>query len=360
MNFFGRKQKTGALNMTSARKKKTKPTKNKRVYKKPPDVKLFYRMPMILTIGILCILVGSFIAFKNNSEYRQKILASSMPKGTTLPIRAGTSGNGKLTLGNSKLSADGKTLAVEIQYNEEAHSYLSSFGENYKLVLIDTEKHPMKEAKLSYGMFSTDGSGVLTIKKEDGFENAAFMVFLIDKGIIMSNDELGTPRTMTNNEIEKSLAKQLEEMENADLQKNARTTDKKDTLPPTYMIRLNAFNAQKTYRNWQNDSELVEDLFVDDTLKKIRKNQEELKQKVKTGQQTLDEMNKRLEKNENDTTAQKNKEMLENTIKTLEGEQKEAESNYKKISQSNIKNDILEPKQESMKRFTVTDLNIVK
>lgn len=85
----------------------------------------------------------------------------------------------------------------------------------------------MKEAKLSYGMFSTDGSGVLTIKKEDGFENAAFMVFLIDKGIIMSNDELGTPRTMTNNEIEKSLAKQLEEMENADLQKNARTTDKK-------------------------------------------------------------------------------------------------------------------------------------
>lgn len=358
MSLFGKKPKVGE-NKENKRKKKVRAKKNKRTFKNPPDAKLFYRMPLILMLGIVCIIVGSIIVWGNDLKYNHKVMSSSMPKGTQLPIRQGTGGRGSLTLGNSLLSADGETLAVEIQYNDEAHSSLSSFGDNYNLYLIETKDSPMKDVKLSYGMFGTDGSGVLTINKKGGFEDRAFMVFLIDKGVIVSSDALETRRTMTNDEIEKSLAKQLEELEENHPDDEVVTT-KSEVLPPTYMIRLNAFNTKKSYRSWQSDSEIVEDLFVDGNLKKVKKNQEEIEEKIKAGEQSLDEMNKRLEKNENDSTAQTNKQELERTLETLNQELEKAKENYDKISKSNIKKDVLAPKQEEFKTYTVVDINRVK
>lgn len=357
MNLFGKKQKDGEL-ATSKKKKKVRSKKNKRVFKNPPDAKLFYRMPIILLVGIFCIMGGILIVWHNNSEYTHKVMSSSMPKGTELPVRSGTGGTGKLTLGNSMLSADGKTLAVEIQYNEEAHNSLSSFGDNYNLNLIDTRDNPMKNAKLSYGMFGTDGSGVLTIHQKDGFADKAFMILLIDKGVIVSSDSLGTRRTMTDDEIKKSLAKQLEEIDTQSDNETEKTTD--NVLPPSYMIRLNAFNAKKSYRNWDSDSEVVEDLFVDSNLKKIKENQEEIEKKLEAGEQSLEEMKKRLEKNENDSTAQRNKQELEINIEALNEELKIAKKNYDNISKSQIQSDVLEPKQESFERYTVIDINKVK
>lgn len=339
--------------------KPPKRKKNKRVFKNPPDAKLFYRMPIILVIGVTFILTGLSIMFRNDVSYKQKVLSSSMPKGTELPIRSGTQGGGKLKLGNTLLSADGKTLAVEIQYDAEAHNALSSFGDNYNLYLVDTKKNAMTRVSMSYGMFGTDGSGVLEIKNNDGFSNRAFMVMLVDKGIIVSSDSLTANRTMSDSEIEKSLAKQLEEVETSNSEK-ATTTSDGTTLPPSYMIRLNAFNAKKSYRNWQDDSDLVEDLFVENNLKKIKKNQEEIKEKIKAGNQSLDEMNKRLEKNQNDSLAQSNKQTLERSIKTLEESLESATKNYSKISKSNIDSDVLKPKQKKFKRYEVIDLNRVK
>src|SRR5699024_11283687 len=98
----------------------------------------------------------------NSSEHKKKILASSMAKSEELFLRNGES-EGTLTLGNTLLSDDGKTLAAEVRYDEEAHKKLSSFGQNYNLFLIDTEDNVMDDAEVTYGMFDTDGSGVLTI-----------------------------------------------------------------------------------------------------------------------------------------------------------------------------------------------------
>ena len=354
MKLFGKKTEIGGVT-----NKPRKAKKNKRVFKNPPDAKLFYRMPKILMVGVLCIVAGLVIMFSNDRSYTQKVLSSSMPKGTVLPTRSKTQGGGNLRLGNTLLSADGKTLAVEVQYDEDAHNALSSFGDNYRLYLIDTKKNVMKNVTMSYGMFGTDGSGVLEIKNSDGFADRAFMVMVIDKGVIVSSDSLTANRTMTDSEIDKSLAKQLEDIEASNNEK-ATTTSEVATLPPSYMIRLNGFNAKKSYRNWQDDSDLVEDLFVNNNLKKIKKNQEEIEDKIKAGKKSLDEMNKRLGKNQNDTIAQSNKQTLESTLQTLEDSLDIATKNYSKISKSNIDSDVLKPKQKKFKRYEVDDLNLVK
>lgn len=59
-------------------------------------------------------------------------------------------------------------------------------------------------------------------------------------------------------------------------------------------------------------------------------------------------MNKRLEKNQNDSLAQSNKQTLERSIKTLEESLESATKNYSKISKSNIDSDVLKPKQKSL------------
>lgn len=362
MSIFGKKLKDGAQDTAKHPKKKKdkkKAKQNKRVFKNPPDAKLFYRMPLLLAIGLVCIMMGLIIMWRNDASYNQKIMSSSLPKGSELPVRDGTASDGVLKLGSSLLSADGKTLAVEIQYDDDAHNSLSSFGDNYNLYLIDTENYRMKGSKVSYGMFGTDGSGVLKIHREQGFEDKAFMIFLIDKGVIVSSDKLNTSRTMTDDEIDKSLAKQLEDVESEDSSDDQESTAK-EALPPTYMIRLNGHSTKKAYRNWANDSQVVEDLFVDHNLKKIKKNKQSLEKKYKSGQRSLDEMNERLEKNENDSAAQSNKQELEQTLKSLQADIKTANANYKRISNSNIKSNVLAPKQTSFKRYTVKDINAVK
>lgn len=367
MKIFGKKPKDGENNQpnkskklkkkTSVKKKK-KPTKNRRAYKRPQDVRLFYIMPVFLVLGISCIVGGVFIVANNTSEYERQILASSMQKGQQLPLRNGTS-DGKLTIGNKLLSKDGKTLAVEIKYDEPAHRQLSSFGENYNLYLIDTRGYPMKNAQVSYGMFGTDGSGVLTVHNEDGFENKAFMVFLLDKGILVDSSDLGTPRMYTDTEISKSLARQLAEIDSGSDRQNDYMPNE-ERMPPTYIIRLNGTDAQQGYRNWTDDRELVEDLFVDGNLEKIRKQIDESNEKIEQAKVTLDEMDKRLEKNPDDNTALQSKNTIERTIEQLEEEVASAEKNFDNISNSTIDRNILSPKQEEFERYTVIDLNRVK
>ncbi|MCT0449335.1 hypothetical protein [Lactococcus lactis] len=352
MRLFTKKLKSKNKNT-----KKKKKRRKGRTFKNPSDVKLFYRMPLLLAIGIVCVLIGIGISWNNSKNYKTELLASSMPKGTDLPIRKGTSGEGHLKLGNSLLSSDGKTLAVEISYDDTAHNSLSSFGTNYKLDLIDTKSNLMTNAKVSYGMFGTDGSGVLQIHSESGFKDKAFMIFLIDKGVIVTNDKLQLSHTMTDSEIDQSLAKQLEAVENSD---GTQESSSEITLPPTYMIRLNAHNTQKAPRNWSNDSELVSDLFVKKNLTKIDKNVQDIKAKIKSANKSLSEMTKRLEKNDKDSTAQSNKQTLESTLNQLEESLDSAQKNYDKLSKTTIGDNILNPKQTDFKKFTVTDINNVE
>lgn len=353
MKLFGKKQANGGKEDV-----KKKPQKIKRKYKKPSDVKWFYFMPVLLVIGLVFVVSGGFIVHHNSAEYTKKILASSMAKGEELFLRNGKS-DGTLTLGNTLLSADGKTLAVEVRYDEEAHKQLSSFGENYNLFLVDTEKNVMDDAELSYGMFGTDGSGVLTIHREKGFENKAFMVFILDKGVLVTTEDLQTDRTMSDSEINKSLSAQLAEIDEKNNDNDENTMDD-EKLPPTYIIRLNAQSAEKSYRNWKNDKQLVEDLFVDGNLKKIESKKEDIEKQIKAGEQTLGEMDKRLEENPDDEIALSAKQDIENSIDKLEDELERAEDNFNKITETKIDNDVLSPKQKEFERFTVIDINRVK
>lgn len=352
MKLFGKKQVSG-----DKKEVKKKPQKIKRKYKKPSDVKWFYFMPVLLVIGLVFVAAGGFMVHHNSSEYTKKILASSMAKGEELFLRNGES-EGTLTLGNTLLSADGKTLAAEVRYDEEAHKQLSSFGQNYNLFLIDTEDNVMDDAELSYGMFGTDGSGVLTIHREKGFENKAFMVFILDKGVLVTTEDLQTDRTMSDSEISKSLSAQLAEIEEKHSDDESMMDDER--LPPTYIVRLNAQSAKKSYRNWKNDKQLVEDLFVDGNLKKIESKKEDIESRISAGEQTLGEMNERLEQNPEDEIALSTKQDIENSIENLEKELKKAEDNFDKISETKIDNDVLAPKQAEFEKYTVIDINRVK
>lgn len=354
MNLFGKKPAAGEKG--SKDKPKKKPQKIKRKYKTPSDVKLFYIMPGLLIIGLACIAAGVFIVHKNSVAYNEQILASSMAKGENLYVRSGNA-EGNLTLGNTLLSADGKTLAVEIRYDDASRRQLSAFGDNYNLYLVDTEENKMEDAELSYGMFGTDGSGVLTVHREEGFQNKAFMVFILDKGVLVTSEDLQTGRTMSDAEISQSLARQLAQIEESN---SATSETKNERMPPTYVVRLNASSSDKSYRNWKNDRELVEDLFVDRNMKSIQKNKEDLEEKIEAGEQTLDEMEKRLEKNPDDNTALSSKQDIENQLKRLNDELDKAEANYTKIMETTIETGVLEPKQTEFDRFTVIDLNRVR
>lgn len=356
MNLFGKKLADGEKRSEAKKKKKQRPQKIKRKYKKPSDVKLFYIMPGLLLIGLVCIFAGVIIVHKNSVNYNEKVLASSMAKGENLFVRTGKA-EGNLTLGNTLLSADEKTLAVEIRYDDASRKQLSAFGDNYNLYLIDTEENIMEGADLSYGMFGTDGSGVLTIHREEGFQNKAFMVFILDKGVLVTSEELQTGRTMSDAEISQSLARQLAQIEESN---NATSETDNERMPPTYVLRLNAHSSEKSYRNWENDREVVEDLFVDRNLQRIQDNKEKIETKIKSGEQTLEEMDLRLEKNPDDNTALSSKQEIENQLKTLDKELKKAEENYKKITETTIETDVLAPKQTEFEKYTVIDLNRVR
>lgn len=353
MKLFGKKQESGGKS-----EGKKKPQRIKRKYKNPSDVKWFYFMPILLVVGLVFVITGGFMVQHNSAEYTKKILASSMAKGEELFLRNGKS-EGTLTLGNTLLSADEKTLAVEVRYDEAAHRQLSSFGQNYNLYLVDTEDNVMDDAELSYGMFGTDGSGVLTIHREKGFENKAFMVFILDKGVLVTTEDLQTNRTMSDAEISKSLSAQLAEIEKSSDDEGESKMDN-ERLPPTYVVRLNAKSAEKSYRNWSNDRQLVEDLFVDGNLKKIEKKKEGIEDQISAGGQTLEEMQKRLEKNPADEIALSSKRDIENSIDSLKDELKKAEDNFNQISETKIENDVLEPKQIDFEKYTVIDINRVK
>ena len=123
MKLFGKRRKNGEKKPKDKIKKK----KRKKLYKTPSDVKLFYQMPVILVVSVILLLTGFIWIEHNHRVYTQQVMASSMKYNEGLPLWGGKS-KGALTLGHTRLSKDGKSLAVEIKYDDTAHQQLSSFG----------------------------------------------------------------------------------------------------------------------------------------------------------------------------------------------------------------------------------------
>lgn len=357
---------------TTRKKKKRKPQAIRYKYKVPSDVRWFYVLPSLFIVGVFLILGSVWMFYQNRIGYQNEVLASSMQKGEALPIRenTGDDSSGTLTLGNTILSKNGKDLAVEIRYDEEAHSQLSSFGDNYKLFLIDTDENPMdttktgemgkgKETKITYGKFDTDGSGVLQIHREKGFEDKAFVVFLLDKGVLVTSEELQTDAAMSDRELDRSVAAQLAAAEDQEEDEEAED-DEENTLPPTYILRINAQNSKHSYRNWTNDREVIEDLFIDENVEKIEKEKKEINAKKKKGQRTLDEMDQRLEQNPQDQAAESSKRNMESTISRLDAQLETADQRLESIESENIEKDVLSPKVDTVTRFRQNDLSRIE
>lgn len=342
MKLFGKKRKIGDK-------------KSKKLYRTPSDVKLFYQMPILLVISVI-IIIGSIGCIEHNARlYRMQVMASSMKYGEQLPLWGGQS-KGNLTLGRTCLSKDGKTLAVEIRYDDNAHEGLSSFGNRYKLRLVDTTSNRMQDLKMTYGIFGTDGSGVLTLHRDAGFKNAAFIVMLIDNGQLVSSEDLQDQSQMTDDDIDHSITAQLSDS-NRNEDEDAQNQEKRRRLPPIYYVRLNAHNAKRSNRNWTNDTEIIEDLFIKANLSKIREDMNKQQAKIKKAQATLNEMNERLKENDHDEVAKDGKNTLETNLADLNRSYKAKEKRYNKLKNSTFTSRILDPKQYKYHTYTISDLN---
>lgn len=303
--------------------------------------------------------VGTGIIIKNNSDYQSKVMASSMQKGEKLP-QYGQVVQAELTLGNSKLSKDGKTLAVEIKYDSAAHTRLSSFGDRYSINLLTTPNNPMKDVKIQYGMFGTDGSGVLIIKSPKKFLNSAFIVTITDKNqLVTTSDLTGTSVTASDADITKSITAQLSGSDDQEQTSSAFDTSKKEEqskLPPTFGVRINPANYKQTDQDWNNDRDIVKDLFVKDNLHKIEKNMNEVEKLNKKAQSTMKEMDQRLAENPADQVASDNKQQLQSTIDSFNAKLATERTNYDHIKNSVIETNILSPKQTKYYKKIVNSL----
>lgn len=338
-----------------------KPTKAKYVRpydKMPVQAKQAYIMPTLLVAGALMVGSGFVISTHNTHTYNQQVMASSMSKGTEL-VSWGRETQAKLSVGATKLSKDGHTLAVEIKYDETAHTVLSSFGKNYALRLVTPKDNPMNGVKMSYGLFGTDGSGVLTVHSEHGFANKAFVVMLVDKGRLVTSSDLTTNATYSDTDIDNSITAQLSGSADSNSSSQATTDSKSNNKSPAiYYVRLNGQNGERVSRNWHNDRELVDDLFVNDALKQRQHDMQQLKTKMSQANKTLAEMNERLKENPDDTIAQNNQSSLLSTLETFKTDYDKAKASYDKIKNNKIKTNVLDPKVTTYERF-IANLNVL-
>lgn len=340
-----------------------KPTKAKYVRpydKMPVQAKQAYIMPTLLVAGALMVGSGFVISTHNTHTYNQQVMASSMSKGTDL-VSWGRETQAKLTVGATKLSKDGETLAVEIKYDETAHTVLSSFGKNYALRLVTPKDNPMNGVKMSYGLFGTDGSGVLTIHSEHGFADKAFVVMLVDKGRLVTSSDLTTNATYSDSDIDNSITAQLSGSADSSSSSNQTTTDSKSDSksPAIYYVRLNGQHVQRATKNWHNDREIIDDLFVDDALKQRQQKMKQLETKMAQANKTLAEMNERLKENPDDTIAKNNQSSLMSTLETFKADYATAEGSYNKIKDNKIEANALDPKATTYERF-IADLDALK
>lgn len=349
MKLFGKKQKNGEL-----KSKKKLRKKRKKLYRTPSDVRLFYQMPVVLVVSFILIITGFFWIQHNAQVYKAQIMASSMEYGEELPLWGGQA-KGRLTLGHTLLSKNGKTLAVEIRYDDDAHTGLSSFGNRYKLRLVDTKANPMKHLNMAYGIFGTDGSGVLTLHSKKGFKDAAFIVMIIDNGQLVTSDDLDNPTQLSDSDIDDSITAELSK--GSSNSNNGQQDSTKAKLPPLYYVRLNAHNAKRNYRNWVTDAQMIDDLFVRDNLKDIKKDMDKVEVKVNKAQHTLTEMNTRLDENRNDQIARSGKQNIKSSLLDLQRSYRGLNKRYLKLKNSIIASNILDPKQTKYHTYTINDLN---
>lgn len=330
-------------------------------------------MPILVVFGAVLTLSGVWMIHRNSAAYKAEVMQSSMTYGTPLPLWDGDS-RGTLSLGHTELSRDKKTLAVEVVYgdisgdnsaSQRAHSLLSSFGDNYRIWLVDTDNNRM-EAKVNYGLIGTDGSGVLTVHSDKGFQNKAFVIVLIDKKRLVDtgdSSESATEDTTTiasDEEVDKTFTAQLSARDDATNDSSTTPASKRSAAFTSYYIRLNPFSAKRSKQNWSDDSEKIKDLIRQPKVSSLKakcKTKQQLIQKY-TG--TLAEMKARRAKNKDDQVAKTNIPEISKSIENLENNIAETKKEIDYYENNQIKPNVLQPKQYKFKHYTLNNLDKFK
>lgn len=347
------------------KKENPKKKKNEKKNKKPQnvkssekevvfkDVRLFRIMPIIFMAGIALIATGAGMAKYANYKYQIKQSQLSMNKNTELPILTGSSDRGTLTLGNSILSKDGKHLAIEFKYDDTAHQNLSAFGKNYKLWLVTDEKYDSSGFEMKYGFFGTDGVGVMQVTSSKGFPNKAFIVMLMDKTDLSSDTDL-TGENVSDETLDKSITAQLAGADSSSDESSNDANNQESGGRPIYYARINPYSAKRLKMDWNDEKELVNQLFIKDNLKKIAKQKESDSAKLEQAKRKKKEYEKRLKANPNDATASQGVENLQSTVESLQANLETEDKNYAHLNDYKIANDILGKQQTKFKLLQTT------
>lgn len=328
------------------------------------DVKYFRYMPYSLLVAVVLLIGGFGWMAYNNHQYSVEQSRLSMPMGTQLPLFKGTAkGSAQLTLGNSIISPDRKHMAVSIQYNADAHQYMSSFGYKYHLWLVADKGYPAQQIHMKYGFFGTDGNGILQISSDKPFRNQAIVVMLIDESNMVTSDQLNDSSSpvANDNNIDKSITAQLAagNMNNSsqDGNNNANSNSQKSSGPAIYYMRLNPYSAKKASKPWKDERELCDMLFVDSNLKKLKKQMNQTQEKLDSAKDTLNEYNERLKINPQDENAIQGKQNIEDSISNLQQTYKTDLKQYNRDKRYEISNNILGKEAHSFRTILTNDMS---
>ncbi|MCC4370511.1 hypothetical protein LMB49_03750 [Limosilactobacillus reuteri] len=318
-----------------------------------PDIKMYRAMPVVFFISVLLIVGGYGLLIKNNHDYKVAQSRISFKKGTNLPLLQGSS-EANLTMGNSIVSKDGKDMAVEINYDDTARKTMSTFGYKYKLYLLAAPNYPVDDIELRYGYFSTDGNGVLQIHSKKGpLKNQAFILGLWDRSGMVDSDDLGVNQ-VTEDDVDNSITNQIatgDASSNSDATVSSSSDSiKKSSEPPVFYLRVNPASAKRVNVNWNgNEQVLIDQLFVNQNMKKLRKQLNQLKDQKKALKANIDEMQARLKKNPDDQTAEQELSTLQSKQDTINQNVARAQKNYDRVKKARFGNNILGKEQTKHK-----------
>lgn len=322
------------------------------------DVRLFRLMPMFAMLGALLLIVGFGWLAWGKHQYNVAQSRISMSDGTKLPMFRGES-KGKLTLTHKLLSKDGKQMAISISYDDEAHSDLSSFGKNYGIWVIGPNGYPMKDISTKYGFFGTDGNAVLQINSKVPFPDQAIAIVIVDKAKLVNASNLATATTTTTeDDITTSITAQLSNGTTNNTTSSSSSSGADSTNNTAmYYVRINPYRTKHASFNWgNNEKKLVQELFVKNNLKDLKKQLQQNNAQLKQAKKTLKEYNDRLAINSQDATALSGKQDIESTITQLEQSNEKANNNYDKLVNTKLGSDILGKQQTSHEALTTSNM----
>lgn len=316
------------------------------------DVRLFRYMPIIFMAACLLMAGGFGYMGWQNHEYKVAQGRLAMPNNTQLPLFKGQA-KGVLTLKSVALSKNGKQMAASIGYDDDAHTQMSSFGKKYKLWVVAPNGYPIKDLKVKYGFFGTDGNAVLQVNSDKKLPNQAIVVIIVDAGHMVTQEDLAgsTDTDTSDSNIDQSITAQLAtgsttDSESGSTNANSSSSPNAKGSIPMYYVRLNPYSAKHTNVNWgDNERMMVDYLFVKHNLNHIRHQINANKSKLKAARETRKEYDQRLKINPQDKTAAEGKDGMDDEIKSLNQSIDSQEANYQRLSKARFSKHVLGSQQ---------------